>query len=146
MPEGPIQSYENHVRREPLVVMASVLAAIALILAIIGIALNNTRVEGSALIVLSLSAILLCGVARSYAVKVQDRVIRLEMQLRLAKILPDDLKARIPELTLAQLIALRFASDGELPDLTRKVLDEKIKTRDSIKKLIQNWQADWQRV
>jgi hypothetical protein len=146
MPEGPVQTYENHVRREPMVVTASLLCAIALIVAIIGVAIDNTRVVGAAVIVGALGGVLLCAVARSYAVKLQDRIIRLEMRLHLAEILPDDLKPRIQDLTLPQLIALRFASDEELPDLTRKVLGENIKTRDSIKKLIKNWQADWHRV
>jgi len=146
MPEGPVQSYENHVRREPMVMSALVANAIALIVAIIALALDNTRVAAVAIIVSSLGNMILCVVARAYSVKVQDRVIRMEMQLRLAKILPDDLKARIPELTLPQLIALRFESDAELPNLTRKVLDEKITTRDAIKKLVKNWQADWHRV
>ena len=146
MPEGAVQTYENHVRREPMVVLASVFGAIALIVAIVGVALDNTRVVGSAVIIGSLGLILLCGVARAYSVKVQDRVIRLEMRLRLAKVLPEDLKSRVTELTLGQLVALRFASDEELPELVRKVLNEKIQTRDTIKKLVKNWQADWHRV
>jgi hypothetical protein len=87
---------------------------------------------------------LLLGImyARMFALKVQDRVIRLEMRLRLAEILPADLRGRIGEFTLAQLIALRFASDAELPALGRKVLDEKIGERKAIKAMVQNWQAD----
>jgi hypothetical protein len=87
---------------------------------------------------------LLLGImyARMFALKVQDRVIRLEMRLRLAEILPADLRGRIGEFTLAQLIALRFASDAELPALARKVLDEKIGERKAIKAMVQNWQAD----
>ncbi len=76
---------------------------------------------------------------------VQDRVIRLEMRLRLAGLLPADLQARIQELTVDQLVSLRFASDAELPGLTRKVLDDKITDRKSIKKLVKDWQADWMR-
>jgi hypothetical protein len=79
---------------------------------------------------------------RFFPLAVQDRVIRLEMRLRLAEVLPIDLRPRIPELSAGQLIALRFASDAELPDLTRKVLDEKITGRDDIKKLIRTWQPD----
>lgn len=87
---------------------------------------------------------LLLGImyARMFALKVQDRLIRLEMRLRLVQILPTDLKPRIEEFTLAQLIALRFASDAELPALARKVLDEKIVDRKAIKAMVQNWQAD----
>jgi Family of unknown function (DUF6526) len=87
---------------------------------------------------------LLLGImyARMFALKVQDRVIRLEMRLRLAEILPADLRGQIGEFTLSQLIALRFASDAELPALARKVLDEKIGERKVIKAMVQNWQAD----
>lgn len=80
--------------------------------------------------------------ARFFALKVQDRVIRLEEQLRLERLLPADLKPRVSELHAGQLVALRFAHDDELPDLTRRVLDQKITGRDEIKKLIQRWRPD----
>jgi hypothetical protein len=83
--------------------------------------------------------------ARVFALTVQDRVIRLEMRLRLAEILPADLRPRIPELSVGQLCALRFASDAELPALSRKVLDEKMKDRKAIKRLVKDWQGDYLR-
>jgi hypothetical protein len=64
------------------------------------------------------------------------------MQVRLQNLLAPDQRARIPEFTLGQLVALRFASDAELPGLARKVLDEKLSDRKAIKKMIQNWQSD----
>jgi hypothetical protein len=146
MPEGPVQSYENHVRREPMITVSSLLTVIALIVAVVGVALDNTRVVGAAVILAALGSVLVGVIARSYSVKVQDRIIRLEMRLRLARVLPDDLKGRVMEFTLGQLIALRFASDEELPDLARKVLNEKIAAKDTIKKLIKNWQPDFHRV
>lgn len=92
--------------------------------------------------ILAVGLVLLFLFARSFPVKVQDRVIRLEERLRLERLAPSDLKARISELTPEQLIALRFASDGELPGLARKVLDEKISGREDIKKLITSWRPD----
>jgi hypothetical protein len=80
--------------------------------------------------------------ARIFALTVQDRVIRLEMRLRLRELLPPDLQPRIPEFTRAQLVALRFASDRELPALARRVLDERLQDRRAIKMLIQDWQPD----
>ena len=77
--------------------------------------------------------------------QVQDRVIRLEMQLRLQRILPDDLRARIGEITRGQFVALRFASDAELPALVRKVLDEKITDKKQIKMAVKDWQGDYLR-
>lgn len=84
--------------------------------------------------------------ARVFALAAQDRVIRLEETLRMERLLPADLKARIPELTRGQLIGLRFASDEELADLVRKVLDGKIRKADEIKKMVRNWRVDWLRV
>ena len=83
--------------------------------------------------------------ARIYALRVQDRVIRLEERLRLAALLPPPLKERIGELTVDQLIGLRFASDAELPALVEKILQNKM-TRDEIKKVIENWRPDHWRV
>jgi hypothetical protein len=79
---------------------------------------------------------------RAFAVTVQDRVIRLEMRLRLERVLPAELKARIPELGVRQLVALRFASDAELPALVREVLDGKTTRPKDIKLKIRDWQGD----
>lgn len=89
--------------------------------------------------------VLLALFARVFATTVQDRVIRLEMRLRLRELLPPDLASRIPEFTVAQLVALRFAGDAELPALARRVLDEKLHDRKAIKQLIKNWQGDFLR-
>ena len=79
------------------------------------------------------------------ALKVQDRVIRLEERLRLAELLPDRTRPRIGELTESQLVALRFASDGESPALVEKALATGMKSKE-IKKAIQNWRPDYFRV
>jgi uncharacterized membrane protein YciS (DUF1049 family) len=94
-----------------------------------------------------LAAALLLGFfyARLFALRVQDRVIRLEEQLRCQRLLPADLQPRIAEFSAGQLIALRFASDAELPALARKVLDEKLTERKAIKQLIKNWKPDYLR-
>ena len=83
--------------------------------------------------------------ARAMALKVQDRVIRLELTLRMRGCLPADLQGRIGELTPSQMVALRFASDAELPDLMRDVLAGKLKGQNDIKKAIKNWQGDFLR-
>lgn len=83
--------------------------------------------------------------ARLFALTVQDRVIRLEMRLRLERLLPDNLRSRIAEFTVDQLVSMRFASDEELPDLARRVLDERLTDRKTIKKLVRNWQGDFLR-
>jgi hypothetical protein len=84
--------------------------------------------------------------ARHFALGVQDRVIRLEERLRMERLFDGALRARIPDLTTEQLIGLRFASDEELPELARRVLDEGIADRRTIKKAIKRWRADLQRI
>lgn len=93
-------------------------------------------------VLVALALLTLAFLARTFALKVQDRVIRLEMRLRLRELLPADLQSRILDFHISQLVALRFASDAELPALARKVLDENLTDQRSIKTLIQNWQPD----
>lgn len=83
---------------------------------------------------------------RGFATKLQDRVIRLEEQVRFDRLLPADLRSRIPEFTRDQFVALRFASDGELPALAREVLDQRIHDRSAIKQMVKEWRADHLRV
>jgi hypothetical protein len=89
---------------------------------------------------------MLAFLARLFALGVQDRVIRLEERMRYQRLLPEDLKPRIGEFTINQLVSLRFASDAELPTLARKVLDGKMIERKAIKQMVQNWRADYQRI
>jgi hypothetical protein len=88
---------------------------------------------------------LLMWYARIFPMKVQDRVIRLEEQLRLARVLPEEMRSRISSLTMGQYIALRFAPDGELPELVRRIIAGDLTTPDSIKKAIKNWRPDHHR-
>lgn len=96
-------------------------------------------------LLVAIALLLVAVYARNFALAVQDRVIRLEMRLRLEKLLPADLKPRIQEFTVGQLIALRFASDAELPDLARRVLDENVKDKKVIKQMIKTWKPDYLR-
>ena len=84
--------------------------------------------------------------ARTMVTRAQDRIIRLEETLRLQRILPADLQPRIGELRAGQLIGLRFASDEELPDLVRAVLNGELHSREDIKRRIKNWRPDTLRV
>ena len=91
---------------------------------------------------LAVGLILMFWYMRVFAVTVQDRVIRLEERLRMEALLSADLKSRIPESSPQQLVALRFASDAELPALARRVLDESLTDQKAIKRLIKEWRAD----
>jgi hypothetical protein len=94
----------------------------------------------------AVALVLLAWYLRVFPLKAQDRVIRLEETLRLERLLPPDLRPRIGDLRTGQLIALRFASDAELPELTRAVLDRGITTPKEIKKMIGSWRGDYLRM
>jgi hypothetical protein len=100
---------------------------------------------GTWLLLVSLALLVMGGRMRGYATQLQDRIIRVEEHLRLTAILPESLRMRIGELTDAQLIALRFASDAETPALVQRTLDEQL-SRADIKKAVQNWRPDYSRV
>jgi hypothetical protein len=136
------QSFENHAKFVPAYhIVAFGILAINFFGSIYAV-IHSFSAQTVISLLLAVAFLLLFFYARIFALAVQDRVIRLEMQLRLHKILPSDLQLRIPEFEVAQLIALRFASDGELPALARKVLDERISDRKAIKKMVKEWQPD----
>lgn len=83
--------------------------------------------------------------SRASTLIVQNRLVGLEMRLRLTAILPDDLRPRIGDLTLRQTIGLRFASDPELPDLVRRCIAGELATADDVKRQITSWRPDFVR-
>jgi hypothetical protein len=152
MAEKVPQTFANHTRFDPpFHFFALPVIAAGLVLALVHFFAHITEGDfrdhfHAFLLILLASALLVIALReRVYALKVQDRVIRLEERLRLAMLLPEPLRARIPELTEAQLVALRFASDAEIPKLVERTLKEKL-SRADIKKAIQNWRGDYWRV
>jgi hypothetical protein len=146
MPPQDAQTFENHARYVPL--YHGVLFGIVIVNLVWSVIRIIRRLSADTVVALlmALAVLLLFYYARRFALTVQDRMIRLEMRLRLAKVLPADLAQRIGELTVSQLIGLRFASDEELPKLVRKVLTEGIADRTAIKRMVRNWQGDYLRV
>lgn len=140
------QNFQNHARYVPPY------HGFVLFVFLINLGWTIYRLSKSAFTFESVLAVLMAAAlivlffyARIFALTVQDRVIRLEMRLRMAALLPADLRLRIPEFTVGQLVGLRFAGDAELPGLARKVLDEKLNDRKAIKQLIKDWQGDYLR-
>jgi hypothetical protein len=138
------QTYANHTRQRRLY-----LAVYAVFVAdIVWTTMRAVQAPstGTVLAVLTSMALLVMAFyARVFALTVQDRVIRLEMRLRLRELLPSSMQARIGEFTVDQLVALRFASDAELPELAERVLRDKIQDRKAIKLAIKDWQGDYLR-
>jgi hypothetical protein len=138
------QNFANHGRQVPLFATCQIVLMVYLVGRLIGLR-DGISYASVMNILVGVALILLFVNARNSTLAVQNRLIRLEMRLRLAALLPSDMQARIPEFTLDQLISMRFACDVELPALARKVLDEKMNDRKAIKLLIKDWQADWLR-
>lgn len=147
MPETS-QSYSHHTRWDPLfhffVLPVFVLAALFAIVMHLFVHRQHP-LHGIFVTLFAIAVLIALFKIRLYALKVQDRVIRLEERLRLGNLLPEGLRSRIPELSERQLIALRFASDGELAGLAQKAINEKL-SPDEIKKSIKNWRPDNWRV
>ena len=140
------QDFSNHTRVVPAFHMVALpILLLNLIDQIYRIFHLGLSFDTAVAVLLAVALIIVALYARLFALTVQDRVIRLEMRLRLEQVLPADLKPRIPQFTVNQLVSLRFASDAELPDLVRRVLDEKMDNRKSIKQLINTWIADYLR-
>jgi hypothetical protein len=139
------QSFKNHAMFDPLFhFFLAPVGLILLILSIYDLVRNPSWMTGIHVLVIFWLFILVFK-TRVYSLKVQDRLIRLEERLRLAAVLPPMLQPRISELSIDQLIGLRFASDAELPGLVEKALGGNW-NRKQIKEAIQNWKPDTWRV
>lgn len=152
MTDNTPQSFATHTRFDPLFHFFLVpIFAIGLVLTLIHFFAHITEGDFSdhfhsfLLILLAVAMLVLVFKTRLYALRVQDRVIRLEERLRLMQLLPEPLRSRIPEFTEGQLCGLRFASDAELPGLAERALNEKL-SRKQIKQAVQIWRADYWRV
>jgi hypothetical protein len=146
MPE--LQTYKNHTRFDPpwhfFVVPMLIINFILAIWAVIRHYPDHAHLY-IWWTIMSVVLFMAVGLARGHALKVQDRIIRLEERLRFAALLPPDLLARSQSLNEKQYIALRFASDSELPALVQRTLDENLEPK-QIKESITDWRPDYLRV
>ena len=143
---APAQNYDNH--RQGVRAFHMVALPILLINLIFSayVAVTSLSVESVMALLVAFALIIVAIYTRMFALGAQDRVIRLEERLRLRDLLPPEQKGTIDKLTTAQLIGLRFASDGEVVALVEAVSAEGIEDRDEIKKRVTNWRADHQRL
>ncbi len=145
MAEKKTQTLANHTRWDPLFHFLALPIFVAAVVVGIVHFIWRPSLHTGAFFVLSVAALVAVMKSRLSALKVQDRVIRLEERLRLGSLLSEPLRSRIPELTEGQLVALRFASDAEVAKLAERAINEKLSPAD-IKKSIQNWRPDYWRV
>ena len=140
------QNFANHTRFVPAFhYVALPILLVNFVSAVVGL-FNGITFDASLHVLVAVALIIVALFARVFALKAQDRVIRLEMRLRMRELLPEDRQGRINDFTPTQMVGLRFAGDAELPELARKVLDENITKSTSIKKMITDWQGDYFRV
>lgn len=140
------QNYQNHTRWYPLfhfVLMPLLLINLIWAITCVVMHFDWYRVQ---YLLMSVIVLLLTFGARLQALKAQDRTIRLEERLRFREVLSDDLAKRASKMSPGKIIALRFASDDELPALIERVLSGELNTGKEIKLAIKNWRADHHRV
>jgi hypothetical protein len=146
------QSFNSHTRYDPafhLSVLPLLLLNLCLCLYVTvhtwAVSNSLNRLIHVWLIVMAIILFVIAGRARSMSLQVQDRVIRLEERLRLGTLLPETDRVRMDELSMRQLVALRFAPDAEIPNLVHKALTQKLDAK-AIKQNIINWRPDHDRV
>lgn len=145
MAEASAQNFSKHTRWDPLFHFFILPVFFITLISVIIHVVRRPSIHSAWIIIVMVAAIIAIFKMRMYALRVQDRIIRLEERLRLANLVDPALRPRLNEITESQLVALRFASDGELPALAARTLNEKLSKAD-IKKAIQHWRPDHWRV
>lgn len=136
------QSYANHRRIVPAFHVVTFSLLVVYFAWAIYRLVAEPSMDHSMNLVLAAALFLMVWYLRVFPLTVQNRVIRLEERLRLERLLPAELQGEIGRLRVGQLIALRFASDGELPELAAAVLRGELESPDEIKRKIGSWRAD----
>ena len=139
------QSFKNHGKFDPPFHFFLIFIVIATIVISVIYCVHHFCFYSVWLVVLSLAAFVALFRLRTYPLKVQDRVIRLEERLRLQALAPTEWHSQIYRLTEDQLIGLRFASDDEVVELAKQALEHNL-NRKQIKERIKSWRPDNWRV
>ena len=139
----PAQTYANHRRYFPLFHYVALPIFLANVVVAVAHAIRRPTPFNAWLVVVSLGLVAGLVASRASTLHVQNRLIGLEMRLRLATTLPAELRVRIPELHLRHLVGLRFAGDTELPELVERCLRGELATTDSVKRAIREWRPDF---
>ena len=139
------QSYANHRRVFPLYHLFALPVFLANVLVALTVAVRHPSFWNAWVVVLALGLVAGAVANRASTLIVQNRVIGLEMRLRLAAVLPAELRPRIPELQIKQLVGLRYAGDDELAGLVERCLRGELATADAVKQAVQHWRPDYVR-
>jgi hypothetical protein len=139
------QSLKNHAKFDPLFHFFLAPVSLFFVIATIVQVVLHPGWYTAAHVVVAIWAFIAVFKIRTYALKVQDRVIRLEERVRLKELAPASFQGRIGELSVVQMIGLRFASDGEVADLAQRALSGNW-NRKQVKEAIKNWRPDHWRV
>jgi hypothetical protein len=137
------QTFARHGHHPVPTYVATVFALIAIVFLVEAWLFDRDTLEIGA-VSLSLAVVTLISISRTYIVRLQDRIILLEMKVRCAEVLPAGQDARLGQLTPKQIVALRFASDDELGDLLERAIREKLPPRE-IKRAVKRWRPDYLR-
>ena len=136
------QSFANHAHRPTPTGIVWLLALVALVLIVMQMRGSDTR--DWAIVALILAIIELGWISRIYTVKLQDRIIMLEVKVRAAELLNAGQDAQLAKLSPKQIVALRFASDEEFGALLDRAARENLAPKD-IKAAIRTWRPDLHR-
>ncbi len=140
------QNFKNHVRwHAPQHFVLTPILLINFIYAIVRL-VQDPNIDRAEFLLLAIGLLIAGVLIRINALRVQDRLIRLEEKLRYEKVLPIDLLTETGKLSRSQINALRFASDEELVALVRRTLDGKFQKTGEIKRAVTNWRGDYLRV
>lgn len=142
---SPAQNYANHRRFFPLFHFFAYPIVALNVLVVFAQLVRRPTLGGLWPLIFAIGVAAGFLACRASILTVQDRLIGLEMRLRLAAVLPPELSIRIPELRLRHLVGLRFAGDAELPLLVQRCLAGELRTADQVKREIREWRSDFVR-